>query len=1092
MSLGSERIVVVGNGMAGLAALQEIVRKKRKGLDIVVFGDEPYPSYNRILLSEALSGKRGFAQLTLKPRKWYAEKDIRLHTSSRVTEIDIKRCRVYTENGFSSSYDKLLLAIGSLPSVPPIRGTNKKGVFTYRTIDDVCGMIEMARYKKHAIVIGGGLLGLEAAKALKDDGMDVTVVHLLDRLMEQQLDYTAASLLKDQIERMGIRVLMERVTEEIIGNGHVTGVRFKDGETLNADLVLICTGIRPNTEVAKRARLMVNRGVIVNDYLETSTPNIYAVGECIEHRGKTYGLFDPIIDQAKVVAESIAGNGEHTYEGSLVSAVLKVAGINLVSIGNFMGGEGCEEVTYIDPEIGLYKKAVIQNNRIVGTILMGDISDYRRLFKLIREGIDVSGNRRAILWEDDKSVEIKNPVSLHPAEESTEDLISDVPLVPEEPSPHYMTDNNRQRAREIKWLAKMNTAKIKSEGLEVDFERYRRDGFSVIPPDDLYRLKTYGYCSQKQEGYFMRRIRVPGGEITAPQLEQIARLAEECGGWMHITTRHNLEIHWTRIEDSERIDKTLEEVGLTTRSACGHTFRNITSCEQSGICENEIIDVRPWVKIIHSYVIDNSHTLNRRLPRRLNVYLAGCEGCRSYAQLNDIGFVAVRGKYKGAIVPGFELWVGGSLGAKPHLSYKTLDFLFPEQILPAIQTITEIYTRHGYVKGSANPRLKVLIEEWGFDRFKEEFLSLFRTRALNDIEEVEICNGVSQCSGTSNGNYTEIYEEGIYPQKQKDYYRVVVRVPLGELRAQQALALSRLCSEYGDGRLRTTKGQNLEFHWVRKERLLKLLKGLREIGLSPKGADSILDVVACPGTTFCIWGVSDSQGTGDALIRHIAEKKYIEDEWIRKIRIRISGCPNSCAQHQVADIGLSGSNGKYFLYIGGHMNGNARVGAVVRHNIVPEEINPTFDTVIEIYREMREAQEPFDVFIRRIGTETLSKLLTERLDTSDKRESRAKVVEKIEASEQSALVNEYSIRFKIDGKITTIRVRGNEKILQRGLDEGLPLPYSCQQGSCGTCKMRVKGKFHQGRVEAITPEEIASGYALICMAEPRGDMEVEV
>jgi sulfite reductase beta subunit-like hemoprotein len=324
---------------------------------------------------------------------------------------------------------------------------------------------------------------------------------------------------------------------------------------------------------------------------------------------------------------------------------------------------------------------------------------------------------------------------------------------------------------------------------------------------------------------------------------------------------------------------------------------------------------------------------------------------------------------------------------------------------------------------------------------------------------------------TKNGNHpeVEVQEEGIYPQKQKDYYRVVVRVPLGELTAQQALALSSMCSEYGDGKLRATKGQNLEFHWVRKEKLLKLLKGLREIGLSPKGAGSILDVVACSGTTFCIWGVSDSQGTGDALIRHIAEKKYMEDEEIRRIRIQISGCPNSCAQHQVADIGLSGSNGKYFLYLGGHMNGDARVGAVVRHNIIPEEINLTLDTIIELYREMRE-----------------------RLDTAEIREVRAKAVEKTETSEQSAVSREYSIRFKIGGKTIAIKVRGNEKILQRGLDEGLSLPYSCQQGSCGTCKLRVKGKFHQGQVEAITPEEMASGYALICMAEPRGDMEVEV
>ena len=1090
MSLNAERVVVVGNGMAGLVALHEIVRKKQKNLEIVVFGDEPHPSYNRILLSEALSGKRGFAQLTLKPRKWYAENDIRLHTGSRVVEIDQKRYRVYTENGFSSAFDKLLLATGSLPFIPPIQGTNKKGVFTYRTIEDVWGMMEMARYRKRAVVIGGGLLGLEAAKALKDDGMEVTVVHLLDRLMEQQLDFAAATLLKNQIERMGIRVLMQCATEEILGNGSVTGVRFRDGESLEADLVLICTGIRPNADVAKRAGLMVNRGVVVNDYLETSAPNIYGVGECIEHRSRTYGLFDPIIEQARVVAESIAGSGEHTYEGSLVSAVLKVAGINLVSIGNFMGGEGCEDVTYIDPEFGLYKKAVIQNNRVVGAILMGDIADYRRLFKLVREGIDISGNRRALLWGDDKPSEKKDLASRH-SEEESEVGVDSIPLVPEEPSPHYMTDNDRQRVREIKWLAKMNTAKIKSEGLEVDIERYRREGFSAIPPEDLYRLKTYGYCSQKQEGYFMRRIRIPGGEITAPQLEQVAHIGEECGGWIHVTTRHNLEIHWTRIEDSERVDKALEEIGLTTRSACGHTFRNITACELSGICENEIIDVRPWVKIVHDYVIDHSHTLNRKLPRRLNVYFAGCGGCRSYAQLNDIGFVAIRGKYRGAVITGFELWVGGSLGAKPHLSHRLLDFIPPEQVLPAVQTVTEIYTRHGHIKGNANPRLKVLIDEWGFDRFREEFLSLFRTR--NVPIEAEICRDVLQYAPTKNGNHPEVEvpEEGIYAQKQKDYYRVVVRVPLGELTAQQALTLSRLCSEYGDGKLRTTKGQNLEFHWVRKEKLLKLLNGLREIGLSPKGAGSILDVVACSGTTFCIWGVSDAQGTGDALIRHIAEKKYTEDEELRKIRIQISGCPNSCAQHQVADIGLSGSNGKYFLYLGGHINGDARVGAVVRHNIAPEEVSLTLDTIIKLYREMREAQEPFAVFTQRIGHEVLSRLLSEQLDTPEVREARAKASQR-EAVNQGTAGREYSVRFKLNGKTTTIKIRGNEKILQRGLDEGLSLPYSCQQGICGTCKLRVKGKFHQGQVDAITPQEIASGYALICMAEPRGDMEVEV
>jgi dissimilatory sulfite reductase (desulfoviridin) alpha/beta subunit len=320
----------------------------------------------------------------------------------------------------------------------------------------------------------------------------------------------------------------------------------------------------------------------------------------------------------------------------------------------------------------------------------------------------------------------------------------------------------------------------------------------------------------------------------------------------------------------------------------------------------------------------------------------------------------------------------------------------------------------------------------------------------------------------------------------------VDRVPLGELTSKQTLALCRLSLEYGDGRLIVTKQQNLEFQWVKKEKLLKLVKALREIGLSPKGAGSILDVQACSGTTFCIWGVSDAQGTGDTLIRHIAEKKYMEDEEVRKIRIHISGCPNSCAQHQIAEIGLSGSNGKYFLYLGGYTNGDARVGTVVRSNISPEEINLTLDTIIDLYLEMRNEKESFAVFVNRVGTEGISKLLSERLDTPEVIETRAKLVEKTKTVTADSANREYSIRFKLNGKTTTIKVRGNEKILQKGLDEGLPLPFSCQQGSCGTCKLRVKGKFHQGQVDAISPEEIASGYALICMAEPRGDMEVEL
>ncbi|MEW6144663.1 MAG: FAD-dependent oxidoreductase [Thermodesulfobacteriota bacterium] len=1075
MSLSKERVVVIGNGMVGQSAVEHILRKKNENIELVVFGEEPDHSYNRILLSEVLSGKKSFAQLYLKKRKWFEENGVKLYTGSRVTEIDTASRRVRSEKGFSSAYDKLVIATGSVAFIPPIKGIEKSGVFAYRTIDDVWSMLEVSRYKKNAVVIGGGLLGLEAAKALKDNGMDVTVIHLVDHLMEQQLDYDSGLMLERLIERMGIKFRMKAVTEEILGNERAEAVRLASGEILDADLVLVCTGIRPNVELAKKAGVLVKKGIVVNDYLQTSHENIYALGECVEHRGMVYGLFDPLVEQARVAADSIAGNGESVYEGSLVSAVLKVAGVSLVSVGNFNGGEGCEDLVYSDPERGIYKKLVFRDNHIVGAIFLGDIKDYRKIFKLIIDRTGVNGNRHELLL----GAAADNSAAKTPEKDITADEppLKDVPLTPE--SPIYASQDLHPRTVKSPWLGKINPADIKSKGMEVDFERYRQEGFASIDPSDFLRLKSHGYCSQKQEGYFMRRIRVPGGQVTAPQLMTVAELAGKYGGWVHITTRQALELHWTTINDGE-IDERLREVGLSTRSACGHAIRNVTCSEEAGIGGDEILDVRPWVKVAHDYIVTNSLSINKRLPRKMNVYFANSPKHRSHAMVNDIGYVAVEAEHEGSVIPGFEVWVGGSLGSKPHLSQRLIDFIPPEQTVPVLRTIIEIYSRHGNISDSRNPRLKELVELWGFDKFREEFSSIYYSK-FPQLHGVEVKNDESL--------HGDVDKEGIYPQKQEGYYRVVVRVPLGELTAAQARTIARLSLDYADGKIQNTMQQNFELQWVRKEKLPKLLAELGAIGLAPKGSGSVLDVMACPGTTFCVWGVSNSQGTADSLIRHIGGKDYKDDEQISKLRIQISGCPNSCAQHQVADIGLSGSAGKYFLYLGGHMNGSARVGEVVRRNIAANEVNDTVDTVLRTYIEMRHDGEPFVDFVYRIGIDNLAEIIAGMLDSPEAIEARKKVAENEAVQSKDLAKGEYSVKFKVSGK--TVTVKGTETILQKGLDEGLSLPFSCQQGVCGTCKLRVRGRFEQGNVEGITPEEIASGEALICMAKPRGDMEVD-
>lgn len=397
-----EHLVVIGNGMSGVATVEHLL-SKRQDMAITIFGAEPYVNYNRILLSSVLSGEIGLEDIILNPRDWYKNNGIEVHTGIRVSRIDPIGKKVITENGDSLSFDKLLIATGSIPFIPPIKGLQADGVlapgvFTFRNLKDTRSMIEWAQKSRKAIVIGGGLLGIEAAKGLINQGLEVTVVHLLDRLMEMQLDISASNMLKREIEKMGIRVLLEHCADEIIThNRHVNGVCFTNGRAHEADMVLITTGVRPDVDLARDAGLAVNRGIVVSDFMMTSHPDIYAVGECIEHRDKVYGIVSPLMEQAKVAAEAIAGSRTIRYEGSIVATRLKVAGIPLASIGNFLGGPGCDDLVYSDPCLPVYKKLVISGGRIVGAILLGDLEGYNRYLEWIQNQEDISLQRKTLL-----------------------------------------------------------------------------------------------------------------------------------------------------------------------------------------------------------------------------------------------------------------------------------------------------------------------------------------------------------------------------------------------------------------------------------------------------------------------------------------------------------------------------------------------------------------------------------------------------------------------------------------------------------------------------------------------------------------------
>ena len=381
-------LVMVGNGMAGVRTLEEMLKIAPEQYNITVFGAEPYANYNRILLSPVLAGEQTIKDIMLNDVDWYEANNITLHLGKKIARIDRVNRLVIAEDGTTAPYDRLLLATGSNPFMLPVPGHDLHNVISYRDIHDTNRMIEVSATAKHAIVIGGGLLGLEAANGLMLRGMDVTVVHLMPWLMERQLDRSAGKLLQKSLEQRGLKFMLETQTEAILGDdkGVVRAIRFKDGIELPAELVVMAVGIRPNTELAEASGLHCNRGIVVNDTMQTYDPRIYAVGECVNHRGIAYGLVAPLFEMAKVAANHLALMGIGRYVGSVTSTKLKVTGIDLFSAGEFMGGEDTEEILLTDTVGGVYKKLVIRNDELIGGVLYGDTVDGAWYFKLIREG----------------------------------------------------------------------------------------------------------------------------------------------------------------------------------------------------------------------------------------------------------------------------------------------------------------------------------------------------------------------------------------------------------------------------------------------------------------------------------------------------------------------------------------------------------------------------------------------------------------------------------------------------------------------------------------------------------------------------------
>ncbi|NIE95457.1 nitrite reductase small subunit NirD [Acinetobacter sp. Tr-809] len=396
------KLVLIGNGLAGMRCLEDLLDMAPDRYDVTVIGEEPWGNYNRIMLSPVLSGEKTIDDIMLHPHAWYSDKGIQFIADDPAIKIDRTHKVVHTEKGESVDYDRLIIATGSSPFIPPVQGVDLKGVISFRDIYDVNTMIKYCESKKNAVVIGGGLLGLEAAYGLKQRGMNVTVLHLMDRIMERQLDGRASRMLRHSIEQKGINIITEANTEVLIGeDGHVSQVRLKDGTVLDADLVIFAVGIRPNIALAQSAGLRCNRGILVNDTMQTFDPSIYAVGECIEHRNQTFGLVEPLWGQAFICATHLAEHGSLIFKSPTVPTQLKVSGVDVFSAGNFEPKEDYEDIILNDDKRQIYKRIIIQKDKVIGAVLFGDTEDGMWYAELIADQTPVSTFRNKLLFGKD-------------------------------------------------------------------------------------------------------------------------------------------------------------------------------------------------------------------------------------------------------------------------------------------------------------------------------------------------------------------------------------------------------------------------------------------------------------------------------------------------------------------------------------------------------------------------------------------------------------------------------------------------------------------------------------------------------------------
>lgn len=921
-------VVVVGTGMAGARVVEELLVRAPERFSIRMFGDEPNGTYNRILLSGVLGGFVDPQQLWINPLEWYEARGVRVHAGVRAERIDRHACRVSDASGkVVEPYDHLILSTGSRPFVPPIEGTRQAGVFVFRTLQDCAAIGTFARQCDRAIVIGGGLLGLEAARGLLSHEVEVTVIETAPHLMPQQLDAPGASLLKHKMEQMGVQVLPGKQIAALTGDGQVSGVRFVDGSTLAADMVILSCGIRPNVDEARAAGLLVDRGIVVDDQLRTSDPNIYAIGECAQHRKVCHGTVEPLYEQAKVLADVLTGANERAaYRGSKVSTTLKVMGIDLTAMGDVRGeGPGTEVVSHLDPEMGVYRKLVVRDNRLVGAVLLGTHDPgglFRRLFKedeplpgttleLLAGGTNplaVTANDDLAGLPDGAQICNCNAVCKGAIVAAIKAGCTSVTALGEktragtgcgtcQPVLHELIQAHAGKKAPAR-PNPIELLKTEKDGLDALDDILRlapTNNWPEMSEDDKQRAKWYGLFFRKQTpGHLMLRLRLNAGRTNARQLRVIADLSDEFGrGFADLTTRQQIQLRWFTLADVPEIWRRLEAVGLGSMQTGLDNVRGICGCPLGGVTPHELVDATRVIDEFNEMLVGNREFTN--LPRKFNVTITGClENC-CHAETQDIGLVPAYRELDGRQVNGFNVLVGGKQGSGGYTPAQPLDvFVRPQEAATVCAEITRIFRDHGYRTQRTRARLAFLIEDRGIAWLRNELetrlLAACRTRLLR--------------AGTDLRKPHHTDHLGIHPQKGEDRYSAGLLVPVGRITTRQLRGVADLAVRYGDGGVRLSVQQNLILTGIPGKRVGAFTEEplLRELPHDP--SPIMRGLVSCTGNDYCHLALIETKGWALDVAREL--ERRTAGMKIAPLTIHWSGCSAGCGMHGVSTIGLQG------------------------------------------------------------------------------------------------------------------------------------------------------------------------------------------